>query len=347
MTIPGPEVPPQSQSLEQPETLPSIAEGSELEQKTGNIAKTLSQGVLPERFPPLSTRKAVLLNCSWLRDVPSVVVEGKMHSILHQKGISGGPAIGAEAVAVQRMFKNLQRLVKSGGHELGLPQFEEYSPYIAEFPKVKILFSEKGATVVGIDKGQLHALLQVLEQRDPPVYERLSKVQQEGKLAAVSRGDADQIKQMADDRFSEVATELQQSVQGGGQTSEETEEAEIGSQSLGSPITVRTVEAAEANEVAKTILLHIVASAQQRLERSRQQRKEEARREQEEIHRDELKKNESTKRILSEEIRHFAEKKEAVAQEKGEQASYLRIHTYEERKKHGLPTPPPGSQQSE
>lgn len=366
MSIPVPEEKPLSESMLQGEPTFFGPEVSEVEIKTGEVAaKGLEQGVLPT-FSPLSVRKAVLLDCGWLEGVSSQEIRSKVDSILKEKGISSRPAIGAEAVAAQRIFKNLNRLLRAGGHEASLPLFEEHPIGDQDFPKVKVIITEKGATVVGIEHNQLLAVMSKLKTSDPSLHKQVTKFQQEDRLEVVSKDKAEEMKQLADDRFSQVSAELNLSVRETksekAQKTEESEEEEpILSPGVTHPMEVPTIEAAVTNDLAKQILFRAGESNVRQSERARQDRREQARREQEDIHQDALKRSRQRQEILQEDIKHDEEKrsvekrsisrgrdkKEAAARERGEQQAYIRIGKYEERKKAGEPTPSPGSQKSE
>lgn len=237
-------------------TLPEDIEGSKVEEEEGLVEKkteevaapALERGVLPEAPPPLLSQHEITVMSSTPLplDLSPETVEKALDSILDEKGISETANIGIEAVAARRLNEEINALLESCGYPPVCPESAVQSVSGVDF-----IFSGEGVTVTGIDKEALPAFVETLRVSDPHLVDEVEKLQQEGEVACVSDEMVSTTEQAADDRFSEIATELRDRLEGttGAEESPETEEESTeGSEGSEEEVEAEEPEAFESEE---------------------------------------------------------------------------------------------------
>jgi hypothetical protein len=203
---------PSEKSLPEPivnrNEIPTVGEKKALEQKVEKaVEKPL--GVLPEALLPLLTQREItVLSVPFPKDLSPKNVSAVLTSIMEEKGISTSAGIGIETVAARRFNEEINALLEVGGYPLLCPEFDVQSVHGDTFTKVDIIWTEAGITITGFEPEQLSAFLEDLSKVNSDLHEQVTTFVHDGKVAVVSKEMVDGIEQIADDRFSEIATEL-------------------------------------------------------------------------------------------------------------------------------------------
>ena len=336
--------------------LPSAAgDVSLLEQKTDSVGeKTFNNGVLPDKFPPLVTREFTRLSKPLPLGLSQNDLIGVVGSIMKTHGISGGPAIGAEAVALHRLSSLVNRLCEGSGYQAPIPRSERLAIHTKEGKEVNVILTDAGATVTGIEKDQLLQLLEELKDTNPNQYAHLQSLLDAGKLVVVSKDELAKIDEIAEDKFSQIATALSDSLS----EKVETDDGKVAGSRVGHrTITTISVDAVVTNGIAQEILMQGFRDQKRSAEHVHQERQLLRQQEEKDIRKEELKKHEKMEAILKEDIVHYAletdveklaavksrEKTQAVGLDRGDQDFNRRVGVSEELREGGVATPPPST----
>jgi hypothetical protein len=190
-----------------------------LEQKVEEVGKR-PLGILPEAPPaPLTQREITKLLVPLPKDLSEENLNALLTSIMIEKGISFSVGTQIEAVAAQpgietvaarRLNEGINVLLEGASISPLCPKYDVQSGYVNmdafHNSKVDIIFAEEGITITGIKEEQLPAFLEELRKIQPDLHERVTAFK--GKVCIVSKEMVGKTEQIADDRFSEIATEL-------------------------------------------------------------------------------------------------------------------------------------------
>jgi hypothetical protein len=225
MPVEGPAQIPVPESIEPSMEFPAAVEMKPLEKKVEEVAEK-PLGVLPEAAPSIiSQREVTLISPPFEHKSSPEAVSSTLSAIMEEKGISANGSIGIEAVASRRFIEGINDLLAVGGYEASFSEMSVQTFSHDRFPKVDILFTDEGVTIAGIEEKDLSVFLQVVGEVDSALQSELSECKEKGELAVVPHEMVEKTEHVADNLFSEIATELKDRLDETGPSTKEAGEA--------------------------------------------------------------------------------------------------------------------------
>lgn len=212
MPVEIPSVPPQPESIGRSTESAGPEQVKPLDQKIEEVAEK-PLGVLPEGAPSgLSQRQISVVSEPLPKEMKGEDVAAALTSIMEEKGITKSAEVGIEVVAERCLYEEINSLLETGGYSPLCPEYDVQTVHGEQFPKVDIIFTESGVTIAGIEEQELPAFLEEIGVTNPDLQEQLTSFVNEGKVGTVSKDMVSGIEQIAEDRFSEIASELRERV---------------------------------------------------------------------------------------------------------------------------------------